>query len=374
MLPRHQVRQQRPAEVSTLTSRKERSLPVSRAVLPYNCRKTGDGIEGSKFFIVRPFDSGITNHGGCILLCLLCAYSHGDSHGRLDGEDIIALVCAASLAAEVEYPDFVAVPAQMLAHTAEGDAIEIARCTDETDHARPVSRRMLKNLPQCPAPEIDIQVVEVLNVAAMPGGDNRGEKIVKNCLPTVVAPANPTARAGLVVRGGGLMPVVGRITEADDDRHGAFDCKRPGVLVCDRTQEKRQLRRFGVWAFERIGQVNMRAVRGQLCTVVAQGTADAQFRHRVSADHQLEAVQVLSQCGSLARHSASALRSFNAAQGVIDDAEQIRSGADGRIKSDDAGISETQGFPKTVNEQIIDQAHLDTHHLDRGVVDASVFT
>ena len=134
------------------------------------------------------------------------------------------------------------------------------------------------------------------------------------------------------------------------------------------------MRRFGVRAFEGVSQVNVRAVRGQLRAAVAQSAADAQFRHRVSADHQLESIHVISQRGGLARHSARALLGLNAGEGVLDNAEQIGPGANRRIKGDDTRVGETQRFTQAMNEQVIDQAHLGAYHLDRSVVDAGVLT
>ena len=93
---------------------------------------------------------------------------------------------------------------------------------------------MLKDLPQRPAPEIDILVVKILDMASVAGIDNRGEKILENCPLSVVAPANSVPRAGLVVAGSGFVPVVGGIPQADNDRHGALHFKSLGTLVRDR--------------------------------------------------------------------------------------------------------------------------------------------
>ena len=168
------------------------------------------------------------------------------------------------------------------------------------------------------------------------------------------------------------MPVVGRIAQADDDRHGAFHVQRAGVLVGDGAQEQRQLRRFGVRAFKGVGQVNVRAVTGQLGAAVAQGAADAQLRHRVGADHHSKPYRLPASALAWPATAPAPCSASTRGEGVLDDAEQIRPGADRRIERDDAGIGEAQRFAEPVNEQVVDQPHLGAHHLDRGVVDAGV--
>ena len=169
------------------------------------------------------------------------------------------------------------------------------------------------------------------------------------------------------------MAVVGRIAEADDDGHAALDRERAGVLLRDRLQEERGLKWFSVWAFERIGQEDVRAFVGQLRAAVAQGTADSQFADGIGADHQFKAVEVCGKCGGLSGDRARALLRFDAAQRVLDDTEQICAGAGGGVQCDYAGIGETEGLAQTLDEQIVDQAHLRAHDLDRRIVGTGVF-
>ena len=84
----------------------------------------------------------------------------------------------ASLAAEVENPNLVALPTDMFAHPREGIAVEVARCADEADDAGAFGGVLLKNLPQCPAPEIDVEVIEVLDVDAVPSVGSGVEEIL----------------------------------------------------------------------------------------------------------------------------------------------------------------------------------------------------
>ncbi len=104
------------------------------------------------------------NRCGLILLHLADAEGNGDGHGSLDGEDIFALACATPLATKVENPDFIAQAAHVLANPAKSVAVKVARRANETDDARTRGGLMLEDLPQRPAPEIYVQVVEVLNV------------------------------------------------------------------------------------------------------------------------------------------------------------------------------------------------------------------
>ena len=124
-------------------------------------------VKRSEFLLARALNAGVTDPGrfgllpltrfrslvekrrirrrGFFLLRLVRAQRHGNSHRRLDIEYILALASATPLAAEIEYPYLVAKPAHMFAHPAESNAVEITRCTDETDHARTVL--VLENLP-----------------------------------------------------------------------------------------------------------------------------------------------------------------------------------------------------------------------------------
>ena len=74
-------------------------------------------------------------------------------------------------------------------------------------------------------------------------------------------------------------------------------------------------------AFERVGQVHVWAVWGQLGAAVAQCPADAQFAHRVRADHSFKAVKILREGTGLTGHGTRPLFHFDPVEGVFDDAE-----------------------------------------------------
>jgi hypothetical protein len=94
---------------------------------------------------------------------------------------------------------------------------------------------------------------------AVPGDGGGVEKVTENRARAlaVVAPADPAASAGLVVVACRLVTVVGRVAQADNDGRLALDLEGLGVLLGDRLEKERQLRRLGVRAFERVGQVNI---------------------------------------------------------------------------------------------------------------------
>jgi hypothetical protein len=170
-------------------------MPVIRAIVPFHFRETVDGVERGELGLARPLNAGVVDSGGLVLLRLLRADGDSDGDGCLDRKYILALACTASLAAEIENPDFVALATHVLAHPAEGVSVEVARRADETDNARPTRRPVFENLPQRPTPEVDIEVVEILDVDAVAGGDGRVEKIAEDGVRAffTVAPADPAA-------------------------------------------------------------------------------------------------------------------------------------------------------------------------------------
>ena len=301
------------------------------------------------------------------------AHRHGDGHWRLDGEDVVAALGAAPLAAEVQNPYLVADAAQVLPHAAEGVPVQVARSADEADDSG-AAGLLLEDLPQRPAPEIDIQVVEVLDADAVPGALRRRQKVVEDWrrLAVLVAPAHPAAGAGLVERRGGLVAVVGRVAQADDDRHGALHRQRLAVLLGDGLQEQGRLRRLRMGAFQGVGQVDVGALGGQGGAAVAEGAADAQFAHGVGANQQFEAVEVSGQRGGLPGHGPGALAGFDAAQGVFDDAEQVGAGSHRRVQGEHLRVREPVRLAQPLGEQFIDQAHLRVDHLQGRVVGAGV--
>ena len=278
---------------------------------------------------------------------------------------------AALLAAEVEYPYLVAHPAHMRAHPQKGVAVEITRRGDEADDAGAGRGVVLEDLPQRPAPEIDIEVVEVLQPDAVARSGDGGQKVVENGAGAV-PPAHPRAGAVAIVGPCGLVAVVGRVAEADDDGNRALDAQRLAALFGDGLKEERRLRRVGVGAFQGVGEIDAGAVGGQGGAPVGERAADAQLAHRIGAGKELEAVEVLRQRRRLSRHGAGALLGLDPSQSVFDDAQQIGPGAGGRVEGDDVRVGKAQRPAQPPAQQRVDQAHLGADHLDRRVIDAGV--
>ena len=118
--------------------------------------------------------------GRLVLVRLFRPESDGNGHGRLYSEYVFVLAWASSLAAEVENPYLIAEAAHVLAHSAKGIALKIARRADEAGDARPLCGVVLEDLPQCPAPEVDVEIVDILDVAAVTGIDRGVDEILQN--------------------------------------------------------------------------------------------------------------------------------------------------------------------------------------------------
>ena len=138
--------------------------------MPLHRRETGDGIERRELGLARTLYPRVAHGGGPVLLRFARTYGHGDGHRGPDGKDIVALAWATTFAAKVQNPYIVAEAAHVLAHPAKCVTIDVARRADEADDARPACRLVLEDLPKRPAPEVDVEVVEVLDVDAVAGG------------------------------------------------------------------------------------------------------------------------------------------------------------------------------------------------------------
>ena len=86
---------------------------------------------------------------------------------------------------------------------------------------------------------------------------------------------------------------------------------------------------------------------GNFPPAVAQSATDPQFANRVGADHQFKAVQVFGQRRGLPGHRARALLHLDAAERVLDDAEQVGSRSNCGIKCDHAVVGKAQRFAQT---------------------------
>src|SRR5262245_37983714 len=71
-----------------------------------------------------------------------------------------------ALRAAIDYPDAVSGSTQVVAHTLESRSVEESGDGDETNDASVVLRVVVEDLPGRPAPEIDVEVAQVLGVGA----------------------------------------------------------------------------------------------------------------------------------------------------------------------------------------------------------------
>src|ERR1035437_1941469 len=99
-LPRQEVGQERPVEVSALARRAERTLPVGRTILPLDASEIGDDVECRELSLPRSLNAGVMNLRRLILPCFARAHGDGNRDGRLDGEDVVVLARAASRSEE----------------------------------------------------------------------------------------------------------------------------------------------------------------------------------------------------------------------------------------------------------------------------------
>ena len=371
MLPGHQVGQQRRLEIGARAGRAEGCLPLLRTVLPGHIREAADGLELLQFLRPTALDARVADLRWRVPIDRPGSHGDCDGHRRLYGEHVFALRWPAPFAAEIEYPDLVAKPAHVFAHAEERIAVQIARGGNEADDAAALLV-LFQRFPQRPAPEIDVEVVQVFQLAAASGGHHGRREVAEDraIADAILAPAHPGAGAMAIVAGRGLMPVVGRIAEADDHFPLALDRKGQPVLLRDRLHEERQLAWRRVRALQRVGQVDVGAVAG--CAARKQLAAQAQLAHRVGAHEALETIQVRRQRRGVVRHGAHAIDLFNARQGMLDDAEQVGAGADRGVQRRDAWVRETVAVPHAADQRFVDEAHLRPHHFDGGVVDAGI--
>src|SRR5439155_6367645 len=133
---------------------------------------------------------------------------------------------SATPAAEVEDPELVEQLPHVPAHTGKARTAQVRRRCDETDD--PLAGLALEDLPQRPAPEVDIQVVEVLDV------NRRGvaSKVFENPALVVVAVPHPAAKPfHAFLSRLDHLPEVGRIPDAGEDWRLALDAPRPLILL-----------------------------------------------------------------------------------------------------------------------------------------------
>jgi hypothetical protein len=145
--------------------------------------------------------------GGLVRLRIPVADQDCDTHRDLDtGEHAGRDVRLVPFRTEIDNPDFIGDPTHVGAHLREAWAVGEAGGGDEGHHTARLLGLCLEHLPQCPAPEVHIQVVEVDGVQVdVPVV--RAEVVEDGALTArLVAPPHPAAGAL-----GRAVPVIRRV-------------------------------------------------------------------------------------------------------------------------------------------------------------------
>src|SRR5690606_2920914 len=139
-------------------------------------------------------------------------------------------------------PDAVAKSAHPLAHAGEARSAQVGTGADEGDDARVVV--LLEHLPQGPAPEVDVVVVEVLEVPPQTAGAGGFQEVLRQSALAAagsfagsqsLAEAHPAAfTLDAVVVGVDLLTVIGRVADTDENRHLCLHLLSATVLVAQR--------------------------------------------------------------------------------------------------------------------------------------------
>ena len=373
MLPGHQVCQERPAEIDAFADGPERRVPALGALPPIHGLEVRDLAESGELLPARSVQTCVANRCGAAQLRAGGAECDRNGYGRPDREDVFGLVRTSSLAAEIQDPDLVADPPHMLAHAAEGVPVQIARRRDETDDARASRDFLFKDLPERPAPEIDVEVVQVLDVdglACCAGRINEGPQ------PSAVfasALANRTTRARFRVARWGLGPTVGRIAHADQDRCAARVSPCRGAWV-GLGLEQRPLPGSGLWIFQRVRYADLDTVGRKPGTMIEECATYPKLGHRARAGHQFQAMEPAGQIRCVIRNKSQSLHLSRPLRCLLDDGQQIGSRARGRIQRCHLRVGVSERLVEAADEQGFDQANLGADDRDGGVIHASALT
>ena len=124
-------------------------------------------------------------------------------------EDVVVSARASALAAEIDDPDFVELLAHDFAHSRESRASEERGCRDHPNDCGTVM--LLACLPDGPAPEVDVEVVEVLGVQAAPRSCERCGEGLDETGSSLLVLADHAAQLRSLFGSGGAQ--VGRIAD-----------------------------------------------------------------------------------------------------------------------------------------------------------------
>src|SRR5690606_33028610 len=122
-------------------------------------------------------ESRVPYFRGCCRIRPADTGDNRDGDERLDREDVLGPASAQVVPFEIQDPDAVAKSAHPLAHAGEARSAQVGTGADEGDDARVVV--LLEHLPQGPAPEVDVVVVEVLEVPPQTAGAGGFQEVLQ---------------------------------------------------------------------------------------------------------------------------------------------------------------------------------------------------
>ena len=175
--------------------------------------------------------------------------------GRTDVEDIFLNASAAAVASEVDDPDLVERPPQQVPDTAHRYAVEVRGRGNECHNARTVGE--FDRLPDSPAPEVDVVVVDTLQVVPeICGLHGRGDCVQerRNAWRSV---AHDTALAFTRIADITCLQVVRRVADHDGESLGLLEVGGALALGGDRILHRSELTLGGA-VVECVGEQDLR--------------------------------------------------------------------------------------------------------------------
>ena len=265
----------------------------------------------------------------------------------------------------VDDPDVVAGAPEVIAHLLKTRPAEEAGDGDVADDAGAVRGVVIEDLPRRPAPEVDVEIAQVLAVRARaplarrhPLGKRRG------FLRQFVFALNPAASPECVV-------FVGRIAEHDGDGLVAFDlvCRLP--RLGDRREDAGNPALVVVRIAERIRDEHAHGFLGNGAGQLDDFGKDAKLRDRERTELHFESDEPFRRRVDRGRDGTFPFVRRDGLRDFAQHAEQEGAGAGGRIGEGDDGRREAGGELEAVGAQhVIDEADHGADDFRRRVIRA----
>ena len=349
-------------------------MPIFGAHFPIHTGETHNAIQCVKFLPARTFDFCVAHC--CRRFPISTSLSHSDSDGYrcLNVKHILRLARAQVSAFQIQQPKLIESLTHDFAHSREAWTSHVGRSGDEGDNTTIGMR--FEELPQRPAPEIHIDIVEIHQMHSAAALPHRLQEIFENRAALLgrqalfVAPvAHPATLARALVAELFLLPLIRRIADANQNglfglhalRQLLFLDQRP-VLQCQR------FGRRGPVTLQSVGQINLRPPTGQHALRRLQLPGEPQMRHRIRPHHKLEAVEILREEAGALGNRTFAMLPLHQFERVLHGGDQISAGASGGIEKSHSLVGKGQRLAKAPIQQFRNQPHLAIHHLVRRIV------